>query len=955
MEGNAARGAPHSYLRLARSDRLAMNGTDQYNARFDTRTGKLIRRCLRICEYHEDLIEENYPLSDSALPFVSFAHRPHDARSSCIAFLPHSETPREDLAGLRELGVPLIFFVADNSWEMWSLRSEGSRRERGLKVSELEGFFATRKTDFAPGAVFRAKTWARAEEARQLDFVDVGLLPLVEREAGSRLRQLFESMVAHTTDVLGLTNEALSDADAHWLVQANFWLLAGKLLRDKSVPKFASLDLLDVQNVFDRVAEHYGAKRVRTNGRLTALRAAAHVAADFSSLRTISTETLGALYEEALLSESTRKLLSIHRTPTYLVDYMLAKLSGWMAARIGFQNCRIFEPACGHAPFLVGAVRMLSDMLPNEIAADRPARRLFLRKHISGCDRDPFALEIARLSLTLADIPNPNGWDLDPVVDMFVGDYLDDHIAKASVVLVNPPFEHATISKQQRASGDLRHHRNGQSAEMLRRLLRSLQPGAIFGAVVPQSLLEGKPFLRLRRDLLDRFEIREITVFADKVFQFADVETAIILGRRVLEKTSIARSFTFRRVREADMPKFVTAYLASTSAIGDIRAIKQSTDACLVIPDLLNFWDFLKGKSHFTKIATIGNGFIFLSKQHPDYPAGELTVSSRQADGFTRGFANVSGSPETHLLPSKSWLNQKPGIIACERSGTLRGTPQVLLNHVRVSRQPWRLKAFIDPVGCPATGAFLLIRSKHPNWSIHALWALCNSPIANAYTYTHSSKKHIMAGFLRKMPVPALDVDQRLDDLEEKVQTYLAAARDFSAKQLDGDTKRIRRKHTAFEKTQLLFNEADVNGSGTKAASRDYLRTLHWRIDAEVLRLYALTPELERQLLNLFDGVKRVGVPFEQTRYIPLGCPDVYRLSDFLRITDDWEMTDARRCELIEKRIKNGHRSATEEVEFKELQRLFDLHRRYYTPDPLFDEAKLRELQEEDDRVAQSM
>ena len=33
---------------------------------------------------------------------------------------------------------------------------------------------------------------------------------------------------------------------------------------------------------------------------------------------------------------------------------------------------------------------------------------------------DPFALEIARLSLTLADVPNPNGWALTEA-DMFSG------------------------------------------------------------------------------------------------------------------------------------------------------------------------------------------------------------------------------------------------------------------------------------------------------------------------------------------------------------------------------------------------------------------------------------------------------------------------------------------------------------------------------------------------------
>ena len=51
--------------------------------------------------------------------------------------------------------------------------------------------------------IFRAKTWQRAGVGRQLDFVDAGLLPLVEHEAGRRLLDMFERMVAVTMNRLG--------------------------------------------------------------------------------------------------------------------------------------------------------------------------------------------------------------------------------------------------------------------------------------------------------------------------------------------------------------------------------------------------------------------------------------------------------------------------------------------------------------------------------------------------------------------------------------------------------------------------------------------------------------------------------------------------------------------------------------------------------------------------------
>jgi hypothetical protein len=49
----------------------------------------------------------------------------------------------------------------------------------------------------------------------------------------------------------------------------------------------------------------------------------------------------------------------------------------------------------------------------------------------------------------------------------------------------------------------------------------------------------------------------------------------------------------------------------------------------------------------------------------------------------------------------------------------------------------------------------------------------------------------------------------------------------------------------------------------------DEARVLLKRVDAEVLRLYDLPPRLERQLLDLFSGQQRPGVPFAFERYFP--------------------------------------------------------------------------------------
>ena len=95
----------------------------------------------------------------------------------------------------------------------------------------------------------------------------------------------------------------------------------------------------------------------------------------------------------------------------------------------------IFEPACGHAAFLISGMRLLDELLPPDWCEPR---RSYLRRRLHGMERDAFALEIARLSLTLADVPNPNGWALTEA-SMFPGDRLEraELISVASAAVGN--------------------------------------------------------------------------------------------------------------------------------------------------------------------------------------------------------------------------------------------------------------------------------------------------------------------------------------------------------------------------------------------------------------------------------------------------------------------------------------------------------------------------------------
>src|SRR4029079_7970694 len=106
-----------------------------------------------------------------------------------------------------------------------------------------------------PESIYRAKTRGLFEKGYQLSFVDAGLMPLVEEEIGAQLSRLVERAVLDVRQ--GFSTDEISPELGRWLFQSVFWLLAAKILRDKGVPGFKSIDLADVDQVFSRVAEHY--------------------------------------------------------------------------------------------------------------------------------------------------------------------------------------------------------------------------------------------------------------------------------------------------------------------------------------------------------------------------------------------------------------------------------------------------------------------------------------------------------------------------------------------------------------------------------------------------------------------------------------------------------------------------------------------------------------------------
>ncbi|MEX2306985.1 MAG: N-6 DNA methylase [Pirellulales bacterium] len=844
------------------------------------------------------MLRADFPIGeDASIPLVGFAQLPADARSACVAVLTPATDPREAVESCRQLGAPLVFVCFKDTLQWWKQGTTSAEWLETIPAKNVNKFFKAHQDEFSPDAVYRAKTWGRFRTEYQLNFVDLGLLPLVEEQVGEELGSLIERNVSHLKARLSW-NEVTS-SQGHWLLQTVFWLVSGKILRDKHVETFKNLDLIDVNEVFRRVAKHYGTEPFEAGSqrKLAALKESARSINQFSSLALTTTESLAYVYENTLISKQTRSSLGTHSTPSFLVDYVIGNLAEWIG-QIPEHDRSVFEPACGHAAFLVSAMRLLAELLPAEKAV--PSRRgPYLRSRLHGTDIDPFALELARLSLTLTDIPNPDGWDLR-IEDMFIGNQLAEQAERNTIFLANPPF--ANFKQGERANyskSEVSLRFVNKAAEMLWRTIPKMSPGSVFGVVVPQTFLHSANAVDVRRFLVEHCQLQQIALFPDKAFTFSDAESAILLGR-VLPPVSRRRLTTqYRHIREPQMETFKATFQASRTELVSQSLFNESNEFNLRVPDLADVWSTL-GKEHvLDSVAELGQGLAYHGRQ---LPRGRQTFSEQNFPGAKQGFVRFEKGLRIDCLPKRYWMNLDPEVIQWTRTGATVGTPQVLLNYAPVSRGPWRLKALIDRVGRPAASRFITVRPRDQQYSLEVLWALLNSPIANGYAFTHLSKRDNIVGEIRKIPVPKTG---EFTEVDKAAKAYLKAA--------------------------------------TTGQDPATLQKLMLKVDVEVLSQYSLPAELERAVLHLFDGFERVGVPFSQTSYLPEQLDYPIRLAGFLQFEKDWSATNRERGRLIDKRIAKTITN-DEQIRLSALQAYADYYLDKVAPRPT---RSLEELEDE--------
>lgn len=845
------------------------------------------------CGYGPSLIKSDRPFlsggMERSVALAAFSQEPFDARSACLAAVT-LESPDELLASrYRDFGAPTLFGVYGKEVFWFQHETSRTRLIERIEARKLDNFFEQHRQELDPARIYRAKTSAKFELSHQLSFVDAGLMPLLEQGSGEWLGRQVESLISTVHHTMPKTPH--SKETAKWVFQSVFWLLAARMLCDKAVPSFKRIDINDPIDVFDRVGRHYSsiAPPLASKEHCHAMVAAAKMASGFPSLVNITTESLAYVYENTLVSQEVRDSLGTHRTPSWLVDYILWQLTPWIE-EMPVDKRHVLEPACGHSPFLVAALRLLRQFGTSDM--DEPARQKYLRSHIHGIETDDFAREIGRLSLTLADVPNSNGWDLIDA-DMYAGNDLAKTIKSAGIVLSNPPFEPF--------SADERHHYKKQpglgifhtnkAAELFSRVVQNLPTGGVFGLVMPDSVLSSSEGRSFRTQLVREFELREICLFPDKVFENSEIESTIILGRR--RNPSLNHSVYVRRVHDWDIKRFEERLEVSTESCVPQSSFLLRADVDLRLPDLNDIWEALHSVPQLSKSVTVNKGFeLKAGVKH----VGQADKLDKPRRGLKMAYLRADDGYSIYSTPTLFFVDYSPKTL--RRRGAVPDGPQVLINTARIGRRAWRIKACIDPTGELFNRNFLTFRTKDAkSLPLEVLWAILNSPIANAFAFSVTSKRNLGPEDWKRFPLPQL----RPNDL-----TRISAA-----------VSKLRQ--VAIERPKTSMSAGDIDGT---------IRQRLIEMDASVLQAYSLPPDLEQQLLSIFDDVERPGVGCKFTSYpkvsgaanmpfhLRMLMPRVHELTD-LRLEGKVNRKQQAELDAINAKFDEFERTSTSTLAFE--------------------------------------
>ena len=764
--------------------------------------------------YVENLLREDYTFADflgtnyatKRIALAVFAQEPPSYRNAAFGVaLANGQSGAQLVQAHRSLGAPQILEIAGNELHRWKVGTGEPERLDTVGYEEVSELFAVHRNDWSPARILRAKSSRTV--ARQLDFLDYDLLPLLDHEVRTKLDDLLSDTIKLAIAILE-EHTGFGPDDYPPLFRLVFRLIAAKVLADRGQP--GEWTSSDAESAIRAVEDFYFKNKERdrlvldgtTPGVIWGqIRGAFH-------FQNLSVDSLAYVYENTMITTETRKLFGIHSTPRAIAEYIVRQLP---FEALHVDERRVFEPFSGHSVFLVAAMQRLRELLPSEM--DSEERHRYFVDMLSGIELDDFAREVAKLSLMLADYPNPDGWRLIGD-DAFQSPEFGRELSRAGIVLCNPPFEKMDVMEQKRYGKE---KSIPKPAEILTRILED--PPALLGFVLPRAFLTGMPYHDLRAKLRNTYRSVELLVLPDDVFKHSDAETVVLIASGVGAETSQLRT---AEVYKADLAEFYRS--------GYVSFVEEASDEEARRPDrwqpmkLRSVWEATAGMPRLGDLSTIRRGIQYnvpFDKHRSELVAKEPRI------GFREGILRTRDSIEPFVVASSVFLNTLPDFLKAKAIDLPWSEPKLIVNKARRSRGPWSLTAAIDRSGlvCYQNAYGIWPR---PELSVEVASAILNGAVANAFIDTIEGKRDVRKATLERIPVPYID-----NTIKEEIVALVKA----------------------YSECRRLW----MSGTIEETSARRRCKHLLGLIDVLVLRAYDLPPPIETLLLEHFSCHERVG------------------------------------------------------------------------------------------------
>ena len=795
---------------------------------------------LRRMGYHGALLEENYKFRDwftdrkeLCAAAAAFGQTPISYDSACIGVVQANGLQQHPLINkCRALGAPIVIEVDETEIREWAVSREENKH--GLvetyRADQVADMLAARAAEWRPQHLLRLKNVGSYHWNQQLGLF-VGLVPELEDHIQENLDPLLRDTLSQVRQ--SYLDSSGREPNAQQIFKLLFWTLTAKVFYDRQVGGFAKLSG-DSDELLEAVAKHYREEVPHLLTREARQIAANRIWTEFD-FRNLSVEVLAQMWSKTLVDAKTKRDLSIHRTSRSIVRYIVERIPFNSS---GEDKRIILEPCSGSAVFLLGAINFLR---PRLFAMDPSERHNYFKNHLAGIEADPFGVEISRFALTLADFPNPNGWDV-AYGDVFNDAVSQKYLERAAVVLCNPPFsdfeeharEHYGLPYVQRP------------AAVLGQVLKHLHPEGVLGFILPRTFIDGRgAYAELRAKLVERFASVEITVLPDRAFTDADSEIAILIACDPIPHK--ACKVVNRKVNDSasSWAEFEQSHQVSSEYAAEFSV--EGAERSLLVPELPEVWDFLVSHPILGDVAEIHRGIEWnlpLTESGVETGNRSLLIKDQPAEGYKLGVA-----PKTDFKifeqPPLAYLDLRPEM---QRGNPWRHAwykPKVILNKAARSRGHWRMASFPDSSGLVCYQTYFGVWPKSSAFDEWSLSAVLNSPVANAFVATREGKTDVTKETLILVPVPVFTEAQR-KRLRELIQAYQRLTSDLP-----------------FEQGQ---NDAEA---------------LLKQIDATVLAGYRMPPRIERQLLDFFRDQERP-TKHAFSDYFPRDFAVYFSLSDYL-------------------------------------------------------------------------